>query len=133
MIGRYGAAATPPPKSTRRFGQISATVRASRPRALGRGEDLLEQEREPAGRARDGPHVVVQVPLGDDPQLLVVVAIVRTSSSGRYTGRVNRGIFVTISAGFDVTSTGPSRFIVVGGKRPRVKPEKRSSSPDSRR
>ena len=32
------------------------------------------------------------------------------------------GICVIISAGFDVTRTGPSSFIVIGGKRPSVNP-----------
>ena len=34
------------------------------------------------------------------------------------------GIFVIISAGFDVMRTGPSGLIVIGGKRPSVKPRR---------
>ena len=44
-----------------------------------------------------------------------------------------RGIRVFIRAGFDVMRTGPSAFIVIGGNRPSVKPERNVSSFDQAR
>ena len=110
MTGRYGVGGDAAAEEHPEVRPDLARPCARAPAALARlGEQLLEEEREPARRPGDGADVVVEVALGDDAELLVVVGDALDVVVGQvHRPRDDAASCVIISAGFDVMRTGPS-------------------------